>query len=82
MITVERAMEIINEKFPNRKIVGACKYKGYYLFEVPDRSMEVDYSDPFFLVDKISGKVLAFLPTMDLEGFGDAMAHHRINIKE
>ena len=50
------------------------------LFVLSDKNGSDDLMDPFVLVNKNTGKLSGFVPTMDLEGFGDALANHEIPI--
>ena len=70
----------VNTIFAPKKVREAAEYKGeYFLFAVlhPDSEEEMD---PFVLYEKGTGEISGFVPTMDLEGFGDAMLNHKRDI--
>lgn len=79
MITAKEASELINKNFPNRRAKQVSDYNGNYLVAAPEKgflkSGEIDISDPYFLVEKSSGKIKMFVPTEDLYGFQNAMVN-------
>lgn len=79
MITAKEAAALVNKYFPNRRAAQVSDYNGNYLVAAPERSFfkskEIDMSDPYFLVEKSSGKIKMFVPTEDLYGFQNAMVN-------
>lgn len=78
MITIQEAIKTVEKKHPLRGVKEVADYKGKYLIAAPGKKFKMDYSDPYFLVDKETGSMSAFNPMMDLDGFQDAMAHHNL----
>ena len=80
-MTVDKALSIFKKKFPSNEVIKACEYKGNYLFAAPEKSLgAADMSNPFFIVNKLTGKITGFVPTTDLKGFQEAMSKHEIKI--
>lgn len=79
MISAKEAANLVNKYFPNRRATRVCDYKGNYLIEAPDKGFikigETDFSDPYFLVEKSSGKIKPFVPVEDLYGFQNSMVN-------
>lgn len=44
----------------------------YYLFMAIEKSLEEDVDDPFYAMDKNSGKVYSYSPLADLDNFDKA----------
>lgn len=65
--------KIFSEK--GRKVSGVYNFdRNNFLVEAPDPKVNgVDYSNPFFLVNKKSKEVTNFSPVMDLDGYTRAM---------
>lgn len=60
---------------PNRKVVGVYKYDDkLYLIEAPLNNGEVDYNNPFFIVDKNVTKVQGFPTTAMMTEFRKALS--------
>lgn len=67
-------------KFPNREVVDCYLYKGNYLFVAPDKNVGIldDYSDPYFIVDRITGSISRFIPSEDFDGLDKAVTNGSI----
>lgn len=80
-MNAERAYTIIKNRFPNHKVTGCIDYKKLYVFEVipadADLKRDFVYIDPFYAVDKETGKIVDFHPLMDIDSF---IASKRINV--
>ena len=82
MITLKEAYKIFKKKMPNLTVTAAALYKGkYYLFNAQENPNEVDYNDPFYVVDKNTGEVGHLLPSLDMDGFLDAIHNHEFDLK-
>lgn len=80
MITLDKAIGIVEKKFPDREITSSAYYKGDYIFCAPGKDMGElnDTSDPYYIVKKDTGDICKFIPTEDLNGFIDAFTNHEI----
>ena len=79
MITLDKAIGIIERKFPNAEIKRAAYYKDNYLFVAPDKTLGAnDMNDPYYLVSKSDGTVKKMIPSSDILGFTDAFRNHEI----
>jgi len=82
MISLKEAYRIFKKKMPELTVTAAAFYKGkYYLFNAQKNPNEVDYNDPFYVVDKNTGEVGHLLPMLDLDGFNDAIRNHEFDLK-
>lgn len=74
MITKEKAIDIIERKFPDRKVTKVGNYKGDYLLVAPSKKLGPlnDMSTPYYIVNKQTGAVGKFTPTADISGFTNA----------
>lgn len=79
MINAKDAANLIAKYFPFRKPLQVSDYNGNYLVFAPDKSIlklgEDDISDPYFLVEKSSGKIKPFIPIEDLYGFQNSIVN-------
>ncbi len=81
MLTIEEAMAALEEYAPGRTITEAFLYKDSYLLTAPRSTKDIDYGDPYYLVNKKTGQVRNFLPMSDLPGFFNAMTNHPVKLK-
>lgn len=79
MITLKEAIKKVERTNPQRRVETVCEYKGDYLVSAPGKKFKtIDYSDPYFLVDKETGKIYPFSPMEDLQGFHEAMVNNNL----
>lgn len=60
------------------KECGLYKSK-LYIFSAPRTNRGVDYNDPFYTYDAITGRKVKFNPILDLMGFQDAFVNHPVD---
>ena len=78
MLSLEDAIYKVEKAFPDKYVTFVGKNKGNYLICAPRR----DGSDlwnipgvPYFVVDRLTGKMKRILPVDDLKGFARARKH-------
>ena len=65
---------MFKKKHPNLTVTMVIDYdKDHYVVEALKDSTKVDYSDPFYGVNKHTGQVSYFTPAFDLDAFTDAL---------
>lgn len=73
-MNVNDAMNAFKKAHPDLEITACYDYDNrYFLFEAPDKSIDKDYNDPYYAVDKNSGKVFYYSPAGDYDKFFDAL---------
>lgn len=81
MVKSKEAMSLFRKKFPELTITRAAVYDDtYYIVEALKNPNEVDYSDPYYVIDKNTGKISGFLPTDNLARFHAAFRDNSIAI--
>lgn len=79
MIRADEAVALFEKKMPSRKVIAAAGFDStHYLFEAPESENEVDYNDPYFLMDKNTGEISGYLPTNELAKFHAAFRDNSI----
>jgi hypothetical protein len=60
MLNVKQAIDIIKKHIPNGRIISNIEYKNLYVFKVfTSDDLEGEF-DPFYSVDKVTGKFSDF----------------------
>lgn len=70
-MNIEQAKVIIEKKHPESRVISGMDFPDKFVFSIVPKK-EKDASrlmDPFFSVDKKTGKVSEFSPIMDIENF-------------
>lgn len=65
-MNIENAKRLINEKFPNDKVIKIIEYTNFYTFSLIPKSAKKDamYFDRTLAVDKKTGKLSVFNPLL------------------
>lgn len=74
MVTLEQAVEIASKLYPNTYVEEMFDLGDYYVAEVLEKSSKGLQLDPFFSVDKKTGKTKEFSPGLDLDNWSKARA--------
>lgn len=70
MIGLQKALELMRKKKPERTVTQAFNYQNtHYIFVAPRTGLEIDYNDPYFAVDRSTGDILSYSPADDLENW-------------
>lgn len=82
MYTVKEAAKLVLKAHPNAEVQSAHNYRGNYLFLAPDKKLGSygDFNDPFYVVDKRTGKVRAITPLEDFDGFDEAFQSEPLSL--
>ena len=74
-MTRKDAEKILLKAYPDRMIEDCYLYKGDYLFIAPFKKLgsSRDFSNPYFIVNKRTGKISGFSPMDDFEGLDRAI---------
>ena len=73
---LKEASELLNNKFEGNLIsTNGCSYKDCWLIATrpANGSSEQNYPDSLYIVRKSDGAIAPFSPTMDMEGFQQAI---------
>ena len=71
MISIEKAMEIYYEKFPNRVITGVLDVGDEFVFKSTEKDGEMIYASPI-AINKENGAISSFFPPMNREKLKNA----------
>jgi hypothetical protein len=72
-------MNIFNAKFPNLTITRCVDYDQFhFVIEAVENVNVANYNDPYYSVDKRSGKITSFIPTLDLDAFFEAVENRTV----
>lgn len=71
MISIEKAIEIYYEKFPNRVITGVLDVGDEFVFKATEKDGEMIYASPI-AIDKENGTISSFFPPMNREKLKNA----------
>lgn len=78
---VEKAVSILNKKFPGKKIRAALDYDAlWYVFSLQEAPDESPLASVYYAVNKQTGIVRSFFPNADLKKFIDASKNRVIKI--
>lgn len=78
-MTYQEAITVFNVQFPKLTVLKCIDYdKRHFVLEAVESSDDVDHNDPYFAVDKRTGKVTGFIPAFDLDAFFDAIENRTV----
>ena len=82
MLTVTEAIHELLNEHKGSEVVAAFDFPDKYVFSIKpiDLPKDVVLMDPFFSVNKDTGKIEEFTPLLDLEGWRKA-SKNPINLK-
>lgn len=81
MMNAKEAVMNFVDKRPNLIIMKAAVYDNdLYIFEAVEDPDKPDYNSPYYLMDKNTGEIAWFSPTVDLEKFHKAFRDNQISI--
>lgn len=82
MISVKKAYALLKEKFPKRTVTEAAEYDNrFWVFVAVEDPNQMDFGNPFYLVDKRSGEIHNFSPVNDPNKFNDAFLNRGIELR-
>lgn len=80
MLTPKEAYFRFKAEHKDLEVKEACLYKGkMYIFIAPRVKDGVDYDDPFYAIDAVTGKPKIFNILDDARGFQEAMYGHPVD---
>lgn len=69
----------IKQLFPKLIVTRVIDYNDlFYVVEAVKSLNESNYNDPYYAVDKKTHEIRGFIPSLDLDGFFDAMDNRTI----
>lgn len=75
----EKAINIFEKEFPKLTILKCVDYdEEHYVIEAVEDVDATDYNSPYYGVDKKTGKVTSFIPSMDLDAFFEAVENRTV----
>ena len=78
IITPKEAYSWFKKKHKSIEPKEAGLYKErLYIFVAPE-SEDVDFNDPYYAIDGVTGAEVPFSPVADILGFQDAMVNHPV----
>lgn len=79
MISFIQAKNIFKKRFSNLVILRCVDYSDtHYIFEAVENPHVIDHNSPYYTLDKKTGEVSVFIPTLDLDAFFDAVENRTI----
>ena len=79
MMSFEACKKVVQNTFPRQNLVEAYEYdENHFMFTVIKKRNEPQFDDPYYVIDRRTGKVSHILPTIDLEKFDDVINNHKI----
>ena len=80
MLTPKEAYFRFKGKYPKLEPSEAGLYKRkFYIFVASEMKDEVDYNDPYYVIDALTGRFVNFNPFDDIKGLQDAMVNHPVD---
>ena len=77
------AMSIFKKKFPKLIITRCIDYDSeHFVVEAVENVSASNYNDPYYGVDKRSGKITSFIPSLDLDAFFEAIDERTVYVNE
>ena len=74
-----KIIEHFNDQFPKLMVTRVIDYDNqHYVVEAVRNVNVADYNSPYYGVDKKSGKITSFIPSIDLDAFFEAMEKHTL----
>ena len=62
------------KQFPKLTVLRCINYSNeHYIIEAVENPEVTDYNSPFYAVNKKSGEVTSFIPSLDMDAFFDAV---------
>ena len=81
MISAMEAADLLKKKHPNLTIATCALYdKETYLFEAVENKEDVDYNDPFYLVNRKTRTIRKFSPFENLQKYLKAIRQNTIRL--
>jgi hypothetical protein len=82
MINAREAADLLVKTHPHLTVETCALYdKETYLFEAVESKEDVDYADPFYLVNRNNGSIRQISPLENLQKFMTAMRENKIRLK-
>lgn len=73
------AISTFTKKFPTLVVTRCIDYdERHFVIEAVENVDVPNYINPYYGVDKDTGKVTGFIPTLDLDAFFDAVSKHTV----
>jgi hypothetical protein len=70
----EEAVRKFESKYPGREVKEIRVLKDGFFITAPQKASEdIDYSDPFFVMDSAGNKIVGFVPSENFELFNKIM---------
>lgn len=80
-MTAQEAHDIFKKANPKLTITEMLNYSDkYYVITALENPNENDFNDPYFAVDKKTGKITRYFPMDDFENFIDARQHRQVRM--
>lgn len=74
MLSLDECKSIFNKKHPELTITNAVDLdRIWYVFTALEDPNKPDDNDPFYKIDKFSGKIKAYSPIEDLDKYSEAL---------
>lgn len=75
----KQVIVIFTKRFPKLTVLKCIDYADdYYVLEAVENPDAVDYNLPYYAVNKESGMITSFAPTLDLDAFFDAVENRTV----
>lgn len=82
MINAKEAADLLIKAYPHLTVETCALYdKETYLFEAVESKSDVDYADPFYLVNRNNRTIRQISPLENLQKFTTAMRDNKIRLK-
>lgn len=79
MMTSQEAMAILHKQLPNLVITRCIDYnERHFVIEAVENLDRPNYNNPFYGVDKNTGKITGFKPNFNLDAFFEAVAKRTV----
>lgn len=73
------AIDTFKRRFPKLVVTRCVDYnERYFVIEAVENPNVPNYNSPYYGIDKISGKITSFIPTLDLDAFFEAVENRTI----
>lgn len=70
MLTYKEVIKIFEEKYPKLTVMYILSYDTkYYILNAIEDPNKISYSDPFYSIEKSTGKIGGYNPTTELDKF-------------
>jgi len=78
----KEAYDIFIKKYPNLNINSMMDYDSSTYVVCATKGNVIAYDDPFYFINKSTGDISRFLPSLDIEKFDDAATNREIDISD